>query len=328
MRLIGVVIPVAPHHKPFIQTALKSVRLQQIAPQTHVYLCIDGKKPKSPPVYPDATALYTGGDKGASFARNMGIEACDEPLITFLDADDYFMPRGLDTLLFGLKTYPNAAYIYSDFFLLENSAFRYGSAAAYNQTQMYEYNLHTVVTLMPTQIARDVGGFSADVRQRGYCGEKIHYPTFVYRRGTGQNFDAAQKEGAALHERLQQRAAARGAVMGCGCNQPSGFQQMVSQYVEAPAMITSDLVRLEYTGTNGGDIAYRTPVGNTYFGGLMGTRFVNATQEDAAFLTTLYDGSRWKQILTFVQPDPLTPDEIDVASMALPDPIAPLQGEP
>ncbi len=53
-------------------------------------------------------------NQGVSAARNLGIRLADSPWIAFLDSDDYWLPRKLETQLGALDSHPGYLAVHSD----------------------------------------------------------------------------------------------------------------------------------------------------------------------------------------------------------------------
>lgn len=66
--------------------------------------------------HPDIIEVYTHPgrqQRGAGASRNLGIEKVNQPLLAFLDADDYYLPNRFDYPLEILDQYPGMDYVVS-----------------------------------------------------------------------------------------------------------------------------------------------------------------------------------------------------------------------
>ncbi|MDZ7697413.1 MAG: glycosyltransferase family 2 protein [Deltaproteobacteria bacterium] len=62
-------------------------------------------------------------NRGVSAARNTGIRQCDSPLITFLDSDDYWLPRKLATQRRFMATHPEVMICQTDEIWIRNGRY-------------------------------------------------------------------------------------------------------------------------------------------------------------------------------------------------------------
>ena len=96
---IGVVLPCY-NGAEFLERAISSVRSQTV-PVTRLIVVDDGSTDASAEIARRLGAEVIGGgaNTGPSAARNRGIAALDTELVAFLDADDYWRPDHLETLV-------------------------------------------------------------------------------------------------------------------------------------------------------------------------------------------------------------------------------------
>ncbi len=110
MASITIVIPLY-NKAPHIRRALESV-LSQTAPPDEIIVVDDGSTDGGGEVVKNLTDLrirmIRQENQGVSVARNHGIAEATGDLIAFLDADDAWEPRFLETILRLAKTYPQA----------------------------------------------------------------------------------------------------------------------------------------------------------------------------------------------------------------------------
>lgn len=189
--IVSVIIPVGPRHAEHCRVAAASARAQSVGP-VEVIVVGDGAADVRP--MPGATVLpSTGKQLGPAATRNRGLEVASGHFITFLDADDYLLPRGLEHLLRAYRSGKHG-YIYGNAYTFErDGSYHLRGAPDYVQIEMARYNLHVITTLIPRAIVRSVGGmdeagdawedwaFHIRLAKAGICGYRTDQPIFVYR---------------------------------------------------------------------------------------------------------------------------------------------------
>lgn len=308
--LISIVIPVGPAHTTHVATALVSCHWQTVK-QWEAILVNDADEPL--PVEPSErvtileTPLMPDGVRRSSVARNVGIAAAKGVFTVLLDADDYLLPTGLETLLRGHVQH-DAAYSYGGHYGLN----REGAWAAYRSPEydlamLAKFNIHPITALVPTACLRAVSGFDEGtpgledwtiwlrLAQAGYCGQRVYGPTFVYRRDEGVNHLPDVAGGTALMDAVRGRYEVDGKVqfMGCGCNQNTtaarAVARMAVSHMEALPMNEGDgLITLEYIGRGDGKQHFGIPAqyggGSVVAGRGPAVRYVRVKPEQAAYL--------------------------------------------
>lgn len=293
--VVSVVIPVGPGHEAHVIDALDSL-IAQTLPDWEAIVVNDTGAPLELPGHPFVQMHNTSGKAGAGFARNLGLKAARAPLVLFLDADDVLVPHALSALLKSYKAHQGARYIYSDWLQLKGE--HIDGEMAHRQVPEYDAGLwlrgmqHAVTCLIPTQWARDVGGFDESLPAwedwdftiklavNGYCGARVAAPLLVYRLHTGQRRKAAEGQEDALYAAIADRYAAY--TTGetpmpscCGGNANivtfaqkalDALDEPLPQGVSIPEGATS--VRLEYIGEQWGAQTFiGRPTNRIYRGG-------------------------------------------------------------
>lgn len=340
--LISVVTPVGPRHHDHIKVARASVAWQTV-----------------PSAWVEHLVAYDERREGPAVLRNRLIEQARGTFVVCLDADDYLIPTALETYLRGYAR-ANASYVYADNYVINHDGAHYSNSGEYEQAKMARWNIHVVTALVPTALAREVGGFDETIdiwedwslwmrlAMRGYCGQRLAQPALVYRLTEGQRMQAGLNGGAPLMEAVWRRYAnARGEIVMCGCNRPAAAieaqhqAQIAVQVLGGIPMAPDGTTRLEYQGPQQGSFFVTAPSGRQYK--LGGRRLVDAPQEDVAHLVSL--GCAPIVPAEFVpppdvvlsdappQPEPepiFTPaPELEAAIQELaPDPDASVDGEP
>lgn len=257
--VVSIVIPVGPGHDAVLVDALDSVQAQTF-PEWECIVVNDTGAPLDLTPWPWARQWEVNrldGDTvmrmGAGGARNWGLRHVNAPFIVFLDADDLLHPRFLEETL---RAY-DGQYIYTDWATLGDPSRIDGeielrTVEEYNQRSMLQGLRHAVTALVPTQWARDVGGFDESLpvfedwdfynklAVSGYCGKRLAKPLLIYRHQHGQRTRAALKPGqgdvpaytelgeqaaAAISDRYTAWRIGEETIMGC-CN--GGNQQAAS----------------------------------------------------------------------------------------------------
>ena len=189
--LISVIIPVGPRHAQHCRVAAASAKWQSVGPIETIVVG-DGTAEIAP--MEGVTVLpSTGEQRGPAVTRNRGLKLATGRFITFLDADDYLLPRGLEHLLRAYSTGQHG-YIYGNAYTLErDGSMQLRGAPDYVQALMARSNLHVITTLIPAHLVQAVGGmdergdawedwrFHIKLAQAGICGYRTNQPIFVYR---------------------------------------------------------------------------------------------------------------------------------------------------
>lgn len=196
--VVSVVIPVGPGHAEYLVDALDSVQAQTM-PEWEVIVVDDSGGQVDIAGHPWARVLHIGQGHGAGEARNEGLRMARAPFVVFLDADDVLHPRFLEECL---RAYDGSAYVYTDWASLEHERRIDGEVQThtvpdYDRKRMLHQLIHAVTALVPTQWARDVGGFNerlkvfedwhfyAKFAVMGYCGKRLAQPLLIYRNQAG-----------------------------------------------------------------------------------------------------------------------------------------------
>lgn len=330
--IISVIIPVGPAHVRYAPQAVASV-LWQTAPGCEVIVVNDAGS-RLPPheIYSQALAqvLVTSSDGGCgpAVARNIGVAAARAPFVLCLDADDYLLPTGIETLLRGFIAHPEAQYVYGDVYTTIETSTRpsIGRTPDYDQAGFARYNLHVVTALVPTAFARFVGGFDEDVDGfedwtlylrlaiAGICGKRIPQLTMVYRTGLGERAKTHARDARALMEGVLNRYRNREGVIemaGCGTcggdNTAMAAAKAAIQGLPPPEeRITgpAGTVRVEFVGSERGSVTYRHPQsGQSYtLGNNAIDRYLNVPEADLPWLASVTDIRIVAPVAPFVPP--------------------------
>lgn len=292
--IVSVVIPVGPGHETALIDALDSVQAQTF-PEWECVVVNDTGAALDLTPWPWAHQWEVNrldGDAvvrmGVGGARNWGLRHANAPFVVFLDADDVLHPRFLEE---ALKAY-QGRYVYTDWAMLQDPQRIDGevetrTVGEYDQRAMLQGLLHAVTTLIPTEWARDVGGFDeqlpvfedwdfySKLAARGYCGQRLAKPLLIYRhqhglrtraalkpRQKGQDVSAytelGEQAAAAIADRYAAWRSGEESVMGCcgGGNQAAvaeALNDMVMRATGGAAPVLATVpdgatVRMEFVG--------------------------------------------------------------------------------
>ena len=175
---VSIVIPLY-NKGPHIARALNSVLAQTI--QDFEVIVVDGSTDDGAEVvrgFEDSRIqLIQEENQGVSAARNQGIAAARAELVAFLDADDEWMPRHLETLLRLRDNYPEAgAYGTARLTIMEDSTVRVSSYSDDIPPEPWEGLLSnyfrdavlgtppllTSIVAVPRCILNEMGGFNTN----------------------------------------------------------------------------------------------------------------------------------------------------------------------
>ncbi|MBD2165771.1 glycosyltransferase family 2 protein [Calothrix membranacea FACHB-236] len=160
---ISVVIPTY-NRKHIIDRALNSVLSQTLLPQEIIVVddgSTDGTGEWIESNYINVTLIKLPQNRGASYARNMGILASTGDYIAFLDSDDIWEPNYLELLSFSLKTLDSHVLAVCDVkVVLEDSSQIYIHKSCPNQ-KCYRDQIHNllqenyITTMSSVMVRRD-----------------------------------------------------------------------------------------------------------------------------------------------------------------------------
>ena len=301
-QLVTVIVPVAETHLKYLPEALRSLTNQTV--QVHKTIVVNDSG-KSLRINAGTTVMNTRGKQGAAVARNLALERVNTPFVVFLDADDLMVNTAIETMLRAYASYREACYVYGDAWQTNGDGkVGYYVAPTYDrQLLIGERNIHNVTALVPTSIARKVGGFDEVIRGwedwdfyirlalAGYCGVKVPAPFILYRLNLGINRAYSGSIGDQLIRDVRERyhAYLEGTkpLMGCGCTDDEAKQIAQAFMRTLPPNQQDGAVLMEYLGKNQGEIPFRVN-GRVYRGANSAeSRFVRVQPPDVAGLLAL-----------------------------------------
>lgn len=266
--LVSVIIPVGPRHTQHCRVAAASALSQSVGP-IEVIVCADGEAEIAPMT--GVTVLPAPGRvTGPAASRNRGLAIAQGQFTTFLDADDYLLPRGLEHLLRAYSTGQHG-YVYGNAYTLErDGSMQLRGAPDYVQIDVARYNLHVITTLIPTHLARSVGGMDEGVdawedwayhirlAKAGICGYRTDQPIFVYRVYEGDRMTRFYGGDPELMRLVRIRYINEQGVieMASCCGGDATSAQMAAKGIfgatpPEPVAIEGDKVRIQYLGDEG-----------------------------------------------------------------------------
>lgn len=319
--LITVITPVHKAHLPLLGSAMASVVYQTFEDWEAIVINDTGEHI---PNFVDKRIRIIDAPKKpgnrAAIARNAGIAHARGEFIIPLDADDYLTKRAMDAYIHGHQRH-NQAYSYSGHYMLSGSSHPISSRPQdYDQNFYREFNIHPVTAFVPTEVAREIGGFHEDapgwedwsfflrLAIHGYCGQYVRGPVFVYNQHSGVNHFQDINRGNELMEKVRdlfRNEKGEIPMAGCGCGGGAAKARTALQsYNIVTSEATADgTVALEFIGNNYGAIAFRSPYTRiTYRGGRNpAVRYIAANPQDVEWLLSL---EVWSRVMPFVEYNP------------------------
>jgi Glycosyl transferase family 2 len=332
--LVSVITPVGPRHAAHARLAAASVQWQSLAHLCETVIACDGEADVAP--MDGVTILRSDGERrGPAHTRNRALAAARGAFILPLDADDYLLPRAVETLL---REYARGThgYVYGDAYTLERDGrFVYRSAPDYIQEHMARYNIHVVTALTPAKHWHAVGGWDERVDAwedwtghlrlaiAGVCGHRVPQPVLTYRVYEGDRmtrfYGGSQEHMEAVWKLYRNDQGAIPMSACCGGDGPlvdAAQQAVLAAPLADPAPMAGGLVRVEYIGEDRGAQTWEHPFGTPIrLGNNAIDRFKDVTMEQAEWLKE--HNVPIRVVPLFDKPDPPQPMPILTARDAL-----------
>jgi glycosyltransferase involved in cell wall biosynthesis len=321
--LITVITPVHKAHLKYLPIAMASVAYQTF--QDWEAIVINDSDEEIKPFLDSRIKIINSPKKQgnrAAIARNAGIAHAKGQFIIPLDADDYLTKRAMDAYILGHYRH-DKAYSYSGHYMFDpnSSEVKQSRPQDYDQEFYKTFNIHPVTAFVPTEVAREIGGFHEDapgwedwtffirLAMHGYCGQYVRGPVFVYNQVSGVNHFIDIQHGNELHEKVRnlfRNEKGEIEMAGCGCGGGAAkAKSALSIYQNSleNAVASDGTVAMEYIGNNFGAIAFRSPITQiTYRGGRNpAVRFIAANPQDVNWLLSL---EVWQKVLPVVEYNP------------------------
>lgn len=299
MALITVVIPYHKAHAELVKQAVASCLYQTF---NDIEVIVVNDSPDEEVRFADKRVYTVNSNwisrpncNRAAIARNHGTQFVETEYVVYLDADDYLLPRALETLLRGHVTH-NKSYTYSSHY----NGMHHMRPPEYNQRTYELFNIHPITCLLPTSIVNEVDGFDEDapgwedwtlflrLAIKGYCGEFYRGPVFVYRDEHSINHVVDVHGGQELMDKVLEPYRKNGAIQMAACC-GGGDKISARRVVSAMTPVGADdsgLITLEYVGDMQGTATWRHPSsGRIYRAGRNpANRIIRVAPEDAAWL--------------------------------------------
>lgn len=319
--LITVITPVHKAHLPLLGSAMASVVYQTFEDWEAIVINDTGERI---PNFVDKRIRIIDAPKKpgnrAAIARNAGIAHARGQFIIPLDADDYLTNRAMDVYVYGHRQH-DKAYSYSGHYMLDGLNNPISSRPQdYDQNFYREFNIHPVTAFVPTEVAREIGGFHEEapgwedwsfflrLAIHGYCGQYVRGPVFVYNQHSGVNHFQDINRGNELMEKVRdlfrdEKGEIPMASCGCGGGAAKARTALQSYNIVTATAAADGTVALEFIGNNYGAIAFRSPFTQiTYRGGRNpAVRYIAANPQDVDWLLSL---EVWSRVMPFVEYNP------------------------
>lgn len=258
--LVSIIIPVGPKHEALVYDALDSVEAQTDTRWEVILINDTGHELQLTP-YPYVRLLNTGGTRGASIARNMGIQAAHGSFVVFLDSDDVLYPTFLRQTLAAYEKTGYYAYTDWDMITLEGKKETHECPEFTPQRIFEQGYFHPITCLIPTEWLRDISGFDDTMEtwedvdlfmnliSKGYCGTRVAEPLMLYRYTTGslreKGYAKVDELKAFFKERYQEYIVGGKQVVCCG-TYPTKTNGIVKGTPEDPTAKFGAMVLIEY----------------------------------------------------------------------------------
>lgn len=286
---VSIVVTVGPGHKRYLLDALDSIQAQTYPDWECVVVNDTGEK-WEPDIMgaPWARVVNMDGNQGASQARNAGAKHISpySRFVVFLDADDYWMPWYLETMV--AHGQENDGVIYSDLIMQKGEKdfeiLRYkdfqsekvaGSMQYPGSSVLYPRKVIDAMVAYQGGYDEQIAGmedwdYQIGVHHLGFCAFHVEEPLFVYRMfsSTKRETDYAkiEKITAYVDRKYPQYRKKKERIM-CGCNQtkkPAAKPPVLTSSGEFEQVVTLEgdghMVTMEYLGSNESTFSIRSRV--------------------------------------------------------------------
>ena len=247
--LVSIIIPVGPKHEALVYDALDSVEAQTDTRWEVILVNDTGHELQLTP-YPYVRLLNTGGTRGASIARNIGIQAARGNFVVFLDSDDVLYPTYSPPSPPAYEKTGYYAYTDWDMITLEGKKETHECPDFTPQRIFEQGYFHPITCLIPTEWLRDISGFDDTMEtwedvdlfmnliSKGYCGTRVSEPLMLYRYTTGslreKGYAKVDELKAFFKERYKEYIVGGKQVV-CGCSGRQKQAQMMTAAGQNPA---------------------------------------------------------------------------------------------
>lgn len=231
--VVSFVVPVGPGHEQIVEDAIESIESQTFRRWELIIVWDSDIEPTKRflDAYPFARMIYTGGKKGAGYARNRGVEVARAEFFVPLDADDRVAPDFLEKTLAAWNE--TRSIIYTDYLnsvivdkdglndydpgevehyntatkeaLIKGRSADYDCNRAQRQPKHGEKLFHwcLVTSLIPKDWHDEIGGFDESMEsfedvlyhwkmaRTGHCYARLPERLVVYRIHTGMRREKA-----------------------------------------------------------------------------------------------------------------------------------------
>lgn len=203
--LVSVVIP-AYNSAAFVADAISSALSQTYQPVECVVVDDGSDDGTADEVarFTDRVRYLSQQNEGVSSARNRGVAAANGQYVSFLDADDLWLPQKIELQMKLFRQQPHLAAVYTGLHLIDTAGDFRGreeppaGVAAFRNTLLLERPIMSIVTaVLPKIVLERVGGFDEGLSTSADCDlgcriamrypvEAVPRPLVLYRRHADQ----------------------------------------------------------------------------------------------------------------------------------------------
>lgn len=203
--LVSVVIP-SFNNGAFVADAIRSVKAQTFR-DLECIVVDDGSTDDTEEevaAFGDYVSILKQENSGVSRARNVGMDLARGRYISFLDADDMWLPRKIERQVSALERDPDLGAVYTGLHLVGTDRGFRGredpppGAVALRNTLLLERPIMSIVTgVIRRDVYENIGGFDESLSTSADCDfgcriamhyrvEAVHRPLYLYRRHPDQ----------------------------------------------------------------------------------------------------------------------------------------------
>lgn len=262
--VVSVIIPVGTGHEHILYRSLDSIEYQTL--REWEVIVVNDTGDRLPLIGYEWIREVQSDKRNASVSRNVGLQNARSPLVTFLDADDYFLPTYLEKMVSAYRR-AKGRYVYCDWTSINKDGVEEIHATPeFSPEQMFRAkSMHSINVVMRRSDAlkypfdetmstwEDVD-FFMNLVSHNVCGQRVPEPLVVYDYNTGKLREKGETVKEDLIKLLYNRY--QGFIEGtdvCSCGGSTGTSGTLQQSELAASLAQAgDMVLVEYHGATAG----------------------------------------------------------------------------